>query len=273
MSNLSIHRITSLELPQLQPYHTLRRPQDHLEQGIFVAEGEKVVRRFLSSDWQTISLLLTEEWLEEIVRTADERRLDGVEIFVGEKALLETIVGFPLHQGIMAVGRTPTELPLPELVPRLPAPFFLVALDGLVHAENVGVVVRNCAAFGVDAILVSRTTASPYLRRAVRNSMGGIFKLPCFHAKNLAHSLDWLKIAHNTRVIIADAHAEQTIDRADFSGNICVVFGNEDAGVSADVESVATDKIGIPMHSGMNSLNVASASAVVLYEARRRRTS
>lgn len=271
MSNLSIHRISSLELPQLQPYRTLRRPQDHLELGIFVAEGEKVVRRFLSSDWQAISLLLTEEWLEEIVHTTDEKRLNGVEIFVGGKALLETIVGFPLHQGIMAVGKTPTELPLSELVPKVPTPFFLVALDGLVHAENVGVVVRNCAAFGVGAILVSKTTASPYLRRAVRNSMGGIFRLPCVHTEDLATSLDWLKKNHNARIIIADAHAEQEVDSADFSGNICIVFGNEDAGVSDEVNTVATDRVRIPMRNSTDSLNVASASAVVLYKGRRGR--
>ncbi|MBX2990992.1 MAG: RNA methyltransferase [Bacteroidetes bacterium] len=271
MSNLNIEHIISLDSPQLQPYRTLRRPQDHLDQGIFVAEGEKVVRRFLDSDWKVISLLLTPEWLEAIVPSTTESRLRAAQIFVGGKNLLETIVGFPLHQGIMAVGEVPREASLEATIQRLPSPHFLVALDGLVHAENVGVVVRNCAGFGVDGILIGKTTASPYLRRAVRNSMGGIFKLPCKHVDDLAVSLAWLKNNYATRIIIADAHAETTVDRANFSGNICIVFGNEDAGVSEEVNAIATDRVRIPMHNSTDSLNVASASAVVLWEGRRGR--
>ncbi len=271
MAKLLVHRIGSLELPQLQPYRTLRRPQGHLEQGIFVAEGEKVVRRFLASDWTVLSLLMTQEWFDAIIPSVNELRLEGVEIFVGEKKMLETIVGFPLHQGIMGVGRVPTERSLRETIAVLPSPHFLLALDGLVHAENVGTVVRNCAAFGVDGIIVGKTSASPYLRRAVRNSMGGVFKVPVVHVENLAASLDWLKNSHGTRIIIADAHAEQTIHDTDFAGNICIAFGNEDAGISESVEAVATDRVRIPMHKSTDSLNVASASAVMLYEARKRR--
>ena len=271
MANLLVHRIDSLELPQLQPYRTLRRPQGHLEQGIFVAEGEKVVRRFLASEWNVISLLMTQEWFDAIIPSVNELRLEGVEIFIGEKKMLETIVGFPVHQGIMGVGRVPTERSLRETIAVLPSPHFLVALDGLVHAENVGVVVRNCAAFGVDGIIVSKTSASPYLRRAVRNSMGGIFKLPCVHVDDLANALLNLHQQFNTRIIIADAHAEASIHDVDFSGNICIVLGNEDEGVSKSVEAIATMKVSIPMQKQTDSLNVASASAVMLYEARKRR--
>ncbi len=271
MPVVSVHKIQSLELPALLPYRTLRRPQTHLHQGIFVAEGEKVVRRFLASDWKVISLLLTQEWLDALLPDIDPSRLISIDVFVGEKTLLETIVGFPLHQGIMAVGKVPIEQSPEEMIAHLPHPHFLVALDGLVHAENVGVVVRNCAGFGVDGILVSTTSASPYLRRAVRNSMGGVFKTPVLHIENLAASLAWLKERHHARIIIADAHATRTIHEMDFGGNICIVFGNEDAGVSEKVEATATDHVTIPMYKSTDSLNVASASAVMLYEARRRR--
>jgi tRNA G18 (ribose-2'-O)-methylase SpoU len=269
--NHCVQRITSLQLPQLQPYRTLRRSQEHLTQGIFVAEGEKVVRRFLDSNWPVISLLLTQEWYDAITPAVAQSRLMGVDIFIGEKQLLESIVGFPLHQGIMAVGQVPRERSLEEMIDQLPSPHLLVALDGLVHAENVGVVVRNCAGFGVDGILIGKTTASPYLRRAVRNSMGGIFKLPCLHAEQLAASLAWLGKHRGTRIMVADAHAEQTIHNANLSGCICIVFGNEDAGVSREVEAVATDRVCIPMHNATDSLNVASACAVLLYEAAKQR--
>lgn len=270
IQSFRVHHISSLETPELHPYRTLRRPQEHLAQGIFVAEGEKVVRRFLVSDWQVVSLLMTQVWFDEVIPSIHESRLDGVEIFIGAHDLLNTIVGFPLHQGIMGIGKVPREQSLEDSIARLPVSHFLVALDGLVHAENVGAVVRNCAGFGVDGILVSRTSASPYLRRAVRNSMGGVFKVPVVHVEDLATSLDWLKNNHGTRIIIADAHGDQTIYETNFSGPICISLGNEDAGVSESVEAVATERVQIPMHKSTDSLNVASASAVMLYEARRR---
>lgn len=271
MPSYRVRSVTSLDAPELQPYRTLRRPVEHLKQGIFVAEGEKVVRRFLASNWPVVSLLVTQEWFETILPTLDEHRLDNVDVFLAEKKLLETIVGFPLHQGIMAVGRVPAERSLEEMVTRIPSPHFLVALDGLENAENVGVVVRNCAGFGVHGIVVSLTSASPYLRRAVRNSMGGIFVVPVVHVQNLASSLAGLRDHHGTNIIVADAAGERTIDEIDLRGNICIVFGNENAGVSAEVEAVATQRVRIPMDNATDSLNVASASAVMLFEARRQR--
>ncbi len=273
MTSYTLHHISSLDIPQLQPYRTLRRVHEHLQKRIFVAEAEKVVRRFLQSDWNVVSLLLTKEWFEMLIPTVEESRLAGVDIFVGEKKLLESIVGFTLHQGIMAVGNVPADRSLKEIMDILPSPHFLVALDGLVHAENVGVVVRNCAGFGVDGIISGKNSASPYLRRAIRNSMGGIFKLPVVHANELAGSLTSLKDQYSTRIIIADAHAERTMEEMDLTGNICIVFGNEDEGVTHEVNAVATDRVRIPMSKSTDSLNVASASAVVLYEARNQRNS
>ncbi len=271
MPAYTLHHISSLDIPQLQPYRTLRRVHEHLQKRIFVAEAEKVVRRFLLSDWQIISLLLTQEWFDTMIPSIPASRLQGVDIFVGPKELLETIVGFSLHQGIMAVGKVPTDRPLADIVSEAGSPHLLVALDGLVHAENVGTIVRNCAGFGVHGIIAGRNSASPYLRRAIRNSMGGIFKIPVVHIDSLAASLEWLKQHHSTRIIIADAHAERIIYETDFSGNICIVLGNEDEGVTQEVESVATDRVRIPMSNSTNSLNVASASAVMLYEAGKNR--
>ncbi|MER3523907.1 MAG: hypothetical protein C4326_07520 [Ignavibacteria bacterium] len=270
MNEYRVHRVTSLEIPQLAPYRTLRRTAQHLQEGIFVAEGGKVVTRLLDSHWRVVSMLMTDEWFTTILFLVGAERLHGVDVFLAGKPLLESIVGFRLHQGIMAVGKLPAERSLHELLAPIPQPYVIVALDGLVHAENVGVVVRNCAAFGVDAILVSSTSASPYLRRAVRNSMGGVFRVPVLHVEHLPLTLDELKHHYAFSIIVADAHAERTLESADVSGNVCVVFGNEDKGVSEDVQPTATQRIRIPMHNAMDSLNVASASAVMLYEIRRR---
>ena len=247
----------------MQPYRTLRRPLQHIRDGIFVAEGGNVVHRLLESGLTILSILLTPDWLEDLT---GRHSLEGVNIFVADKKLAESIVGYSLHQGVMAVAKVPEEPPLNELLDQLPHPFLLVALDGIVSAENVGVIVRNCAAFGVDAVLADRTSASPYLRRAVRNSMGAVFRLPVLHL-NLADSLPKL----NCRIIATTPAGEESLPDLNFSGDVCLVFGNEGRGVSKQVLDKADVHAAIPMRNSTDSLNVGSSSAVFLYEISKRR--
>ncbi len=268
--NVRVEKITSLDLEELQPYRTLRRPQQHIEAGIFVAEGEKVVRRLLESDLAVVSLLLTPEWYDTLSST-NTPLPQSARVFVAPQALIESIVGFNLHQGVMAVAQVPKPLSIEELVPRLPHPHLLVALDGLVNSENVGVVMRNCAAFGVDAVIVGETSSSPYLRRAVRNSMGTVFRLPVVHVPNLVAALRTLKNNLGTKVVATDLRGNKSIHSEVLAENVCIVLGNEGTGVSAPVLDVATNRMVIPMLSETDSLNVANASAVLLYEARRQR--
>jgi tRNA G18 (ribose-2'-O)-methylase SpoU len=280
--NYKTYKITSLDLPELQPYRTLRRPLEHIQQGIFVAEGEKVVRRLIDSDLIIISMLMTPQWFDELskdkIQTSTIARnpsfiLPPPIIYIAEKNLLESIVGFNLHQGIMAVAKVPKTLSLEEMIAKVPKPHLLMAMDGLVNAENVGVVVRNCAGFGVDGIIVGETSSSPYLRRAVRNSMGTVFTIPVVHSTNLNESLTILRMKYGTRIIAAHPHEQSSIYSTDFKGNVCIVLGNEGEGVSNTVLDTCDLHVAIPMMKGTDSLNVASASAVFLYEVRKQRDS
>lgn len=270
-SSQNIVRIHSLKHEGLSPYLTLRRPKEHWDRGIFVAEGEKVVIRLLSSNLPVISMLLTPEWYEKLLSRTQSADLRHVTIYVAEKELLETIVGFNLHQGIMAVAAIPPSRPLDEILSACRSPFMLVALDGLVNAENIGVVVRNASAFGIDALIAGERSGSPFLRRAVRNSMGAVFSLPVVHAVSLASTLTMVRDHHGTRILAAAPSGDLTIGEADFSGNICIVLGNEGEGVSGDIAHLADACVSIPMMNDTDSLNVANACAVILYEARRRR--
>jgi tRNA G18 (ribose-2'-O)-methylase SpoU len=261
----------SLDEIDLQPYRTLRRPLEHQRNGIFVAEGEKVVRRLLGSSLEVLTVLLTPEWLEEY-RPLLEQRPDTLRVYVAPKPVVEDIVGYNLHQGIMAVARIPQPLTLQETLAGIRPPALLVAVDGLTNAENLGVLVRNCAAFNADAVLVGETSSSPYLRRAVRNSMGTVFDLPVVHLVSLADSLHELRSNHSVRVIAAHPHTEQAeLSQASMKGNCCIVFGSEGEGISASVLAACDELVAIPMREGVDSLNVASASAVFLYEAQRQR--
>jgi tRNA G18 (ribose-2'-O)-methylase SpoU len=267
--------VSSLDLPELEPYRTLRRPLDHQKQGIFVAEGEKVVRRLLDSGLSVVSLLLTPQWFERIEGVLRERygelRQPPPEIFISDQKFLERIVGFNLHQGIMAVARIPEERNLGELIRESPKPCLFIALDGLVNSENVGIVVRCAGAFGVDGIIVGETSSSPYLRRAVRNSMGAVFRLPVVHVKNLVETL---RDIADRRIHVIAAHPDGNgrIFETDFRRDVCLVFGNEGEGISQQVLSVCPTHVAIPMLNHTDSINVASASAVFLYEVRRQRT-
>jgi tRNA G18 (ribose-2'-O)-methylase SpoU len=263
-----IHRVTSLAVNELKPYLTLRRPEDHWKQGIFVAEGEKVVRRLIASRLTIVSFLLTREWHERLVQEGLLEAYGDTQIFIAEMPLLRQIVGYRLHQCLLAVARVPPE-PSHDM---LPEPHLLFAIDGLVLSENVGVIVRNCAAFGVDAMLVGENASSPYLRRSVRNSMGTLFGLRVMHPRSLVADLNRLHHERGTRIIGTDAAAGQSVTKANLGGNLCLVVGNEEAGISVEVRAVCDEFVSIPMWNAVDSVNVASATGIVLYEARRQRT-
>ena len=143
-------------------------------------------------------------------------------------------------------------------------------LDALTSAENLGALVRNSAAFGVHAMLVGETSSSPFLRRAVRSSMGAIFQLPIVELSNLAQTLLDLR-QHKIRCLAAHPHTRRTVSQADFTGDCCLVLGSEGYGISPAVLAACDEAVAIPMSSGVDSLNVGSAGAVFLYEANRQR--
>ena len=169
-----------------------------------------------------------------------------------------------------------------------PKPRLLVAVDALTNAENLGALVRNCVAFGVQALLVGETCSSPFLRRAVRNSMGTIFQLPVIelaklglrhrfktkpHAmsRTLTECLKELR-QRGIRCIAAHPHTDKKfLSQADFSGDCCLVFGSEGDGISPAALEACDEAVAIPMPPAVDSLNVGAAAAVFLYEVARQR--
>lgn len=260
---MNLTRVQSLEHPSLQPYRTLRRSVDHEKHGIFVAEGEKVVRRLLQSGLDVLSLLLTEERFAALRDDLENRNLQN--IFIASRDLLATIVGFPFHHGAMAVGKIPASRSLDQVLNSVPKPAVLAAVDGLTNSENLGALVRNCVAFGVQVLIVGETSSSPYLRRAVRNSMGAVFTLPIVHVDNLAETLANLRQEKILTIAAHPSSREHLTSSSEFPASCCVVFGSEGEGLSPGVLDACDRTIGISMGDGVDSLNVASASAVLLF--------
>lgn len=154
---------------------------------------------------------------------------------------------------------------------QLARPLLLVAADGIANAHNVGVLVRNCAGFSADALLVAENSCSPFLRRAVGASVGTIFKLPAVELTNLCETLKVLK-ERGIWCVAAHPHTDQrTLMDADFRRDVCVVFGAEGEGIRREVLALCDEAVAIPMPKDVDSLNVGSASAVFLYEVARQR--
>jgi len=301
MNNLRIQKISSLELPELAPYRSLKRSAEHAALGIFVVEGDKVLHRLLESEFTVVSVLLLESRLAEFEPLLRARPEKEIAVFVCEKPAMAELVGFEIYQGVLAIGKIPAPQSLGKILAASPRPRFFAAMDGVGNAENIGVLMRNCVAFGVQALVVGETCSSPFVRRAVRNSMGAIFKLPVLelangsasrwgerprephqakpdgspgvspHQSTLAQTLQELR-AHGVRCIAAHPHTDKKVlSQADFTGDCCIVFGSEGHGISAPVLAACDEAVAIPMANEVDSLNVSAAAAVFLYEVNRQR--
>lgn len=267
--------------PRLAPFRNLKAQVDHLNQGVFVAEGEKVIRRLLESPHRVEAVLVPPDRVRDYEPMLAARP-EAITLFVAETEVLRDLTGYSIFQGQLALAQVPRAVSVDELL-SLPRPHLFAAIDGLSNAENVGAVIRNAAALGVQAIIVGETSGHAYLRRSVRSSMGTIFQLP-YHACSTARSsgtpaagLDFATTlaqlrAHGVRCLAAHPHTDRrTVWEADLTGDSCIVFGSEGEGLRPEVLAACDEAVAIPMRDSVDSLNVASAAAVFFAEAHRQR--
>lgn len=267
---IRVRNIDTLELPELWPYRTMKMQAEHRQQRIFVAEGEKVVQRLLESSFPVQSAIMPSRWLDQL-RPLIEKRAEDITVYVAERKALEQLTGFSMYQGLLAVGMIPVIHTLDTFLQQSTPPRLLVAVEGVHEALNIGVLVRSSAAFGIHGFIVGETSSSPYLRRAVRSSMGAIFKMPVLEPVSLVETLKELR-RRGLRCVAAHPHADcKTPKNIDFTTDACIVLGNEGAGLSPQVLEVCNESAAIPMSLDVDSLNVGTAGAVFMYEAARQR--
>ena len=268
----SVHPIVSFDDPRLQPFKEMRQQYDQYRQEIFIAEGDKVVLRVLETNVQVVSVLMLPKWLDEMGPML-ARRPEQIDVFTAERALLEQLIGYKHYQGLLAVCRVPCPLSLEKVLEQSDRPYFFMATDELNNSENLGVLVRNAAAFGAQALINGDTSCSPYLRRSVRSSMCNIFKLPFVQSSNLVETIGHLR-ARGIRCIAAHPHTDRrNVYETDFTQDCCIIFGSEGIGISKAVLDACDEAVAIPMHCDVDSLNVGSAAAVFFFEVNRQRQS
>ncbi|HEX9047995.1 MAG TPA: RNA methyltransferase [Verrucomicrobiae bacterium] len=265
-----ITAVQDLDAPELALYRTLRRVEEHERAGVLVAANHKVIKRLLASRYTVLSALMTPAWLAKFEPQL-RARTEAISVYVADEPLLETITGYKMHQGALAVARIPPQPDLESLLANSPRPLLLTAVEGIASTENMGAIVRNCAAFGIHFLIVGETCGSPFQRRAVAGSMGTIFEQAVLCVPKLADTLARLR-GRGVRCLAAHPRADaRKLAAVNLRGDSCLVFGAEGPGLTDAALAACDDMVEIPMPSHMNSLNVAVATGIFLYEATRQR--
>lgn len=261
-----MEEITDIEDPRVKFYRSLRyTPKSHIQAKVFVAEGEKTVVRLLKSNLRVHSIFAIKEFFELYKDLIFNKRVEKSRLLFANKELMENIVGFHLHSGIMAIGYQPEDVSLGELSNTV------VGLNGINSSENVGLIVRNCRAFEINSLLVDEYSTSPFLRRAIRVSMGNVFWMNVRHSKNFTSELMALK---ELGFIIIGAEIYPNafeLWKYKFPTKAVVLFGNESTGLDNRVVKICDDIIQIPIASNVDSLNVGVSVGILLYELNRQK--
>lgn len=265
---MPIHHILSLDEPALRVFASLTEAQLRSrlepEKGLFIAESPKVIRVALSAGYQPTALLCEERHIagdaaDIIARCGD------IPVYTGPRELLAALTGYTLTRGVLCAMRRPQPLAVAGVCQGASR---IVVIDGVVDTTNIGAIFRSAAALGIDAVLLTPTSCDPLNRRAVRVSMGTVFQVPWTWLTTPISSLHALgyqtvAMALTDRSIPLDAPELKRQPR------LALIMGTEGDGLAPGVIAEADHTVRIPMHHGVDSLNVAAASAVAFWELRK----
>lgn len=235
------------------------------EGGLYIAESAKVIARAVRAGHRPRSVLVQEKWLEDVRAVLGEE--SSVPVYVVAPDVAEAITGYVVHRGALAAMHRPE---LPSVADVVSSARRVVVLEDIVDHTNVGAIFRAAAGLGADAVLVSPRCADPLYRRSVRVSMGTVFQVPWTRlpewreARGILHELDF----HLAALALADDAVALDAFAASAPSRVALMLGAEGDGLSRRALEAADTVVTIPMMGGVDSLNVAAASAVALWELR-----
>jgi tRNA G18 (ribose-2'-O)-methylase SpoU len=265
----TLHEISDPADPRLADYRDLRDVQmrKHLEaeHGLFLAEGEKVVRRAVEGGFTPRSFLMAPRWLDGL---ADVLGTTDAPCYVMSESLAEEVTGFHVHRGALA---SLERRPLPSVAEVLDGARSVLVLEDIIDHTNVGAILRSGAALGFDAVLLAPRCADPLYRRSIKVAMGAVFSTPWTRLPDWGDALPSLSRAGFTTVALTLAPDSTPLEDA-VAGldRVALVLGSEGHGLSKRWEQAADRRAIIPMREGIDSLNVAAATAVACYVTARR---
>ena len=271
MSN--IIEITDINAPELDPYARLTENQlrNRLKpsEAVFIAESRTVITLALDAGVVPVSILAERGMIEGLGRNIIARCPD-VPIYTADKELLEKLTGYSLSQGILSVMRRPSPMTASEVCKGARR---VAVLENIMDAGNVGAIIRSAAALGVDAVLLSPKCSDPLNRRSARVSMGTVFQIPWAYITNdreewSERGVDLLRSLGFTTAAMALSDDSVSVDepRLKQAERLAIILGTEGTGLMQPTVSAAEFTVKIPMFHGVDSLNVAAASAVAFWE-------
>ncbi|GGE89497.1 TrmH family RNA methyltransferase [Mycetocola zhadangensis] len=238
--------------------------------GLYIAESHKVIARALAAGHIPRSILLQEQWIADVTPLLAD--FPDVPVYVGDAATLESLTGYHMHRGALAAMHRPPLLPMEDLIRDATR---IVILEDIVDHTNVGAIFRAVAGIGADAVLITPRCADPLYRRSVRVSMGTVLQVPWTRMPEWPEARRLLD--HAGFHVAALALDDRAITLDEFSANlpdkIALTLGAEGDGLSGQALEAADTTVIIPMKHGVDSLNVAAASAVALWAVRDQRAS
>lgn len=268
--------ITSLKDRGLEVYGTLTEAQlrNKLEpeKGIFIAESPKVINVALDAGFEPLSLLCERKHIDGDARSIIERCPAEMPVYTGSRELLTQLTGYTLTRGVLCAMRRPKPLSPEEICKDARR---IVVLHGVVDTTNVGAIFRSAAALGVDAVLMTRDSCDPLNRRAVRVSMGSVFLVPWtwLDAEDgtAAGTIHKLQEIGFTTAAMALRKDDISIDSPCLKATerLALIMGTEGDGLPDAVIDAADLVVKIPMHHGVDSLNVGNAAAIAFWELRK----
>lgn len=273
----NIIEITSLNLPELDAYARLTesqlRSRREPEKGIFIAEGLTVIGHALDAGCIPLSFLVERRHIEGKARATIEK-CPGIPVYTADSAVLAQLTGFALTRGVLCAMRRPPARSMEEV---LRGARRVAVLENIVDPTNVGAVFRSAAALGMDAILLSPSCCDPLNRRSVRVSMGTVFQLPWARVSDDAAAwprpgIDRLRsLGFKTAALALSENAVSIEDPGLCAEEkLALLLGSEGDGLTAETIAACDYTVIIPMSHGVNSLNVAAASAVAFWQLRAR---
>jgi tRNA G18 (ribose-2'-O)-methylase SpoU len=230
-------------------------------EGLFLAEGEKVILRALAAGFAPRSVLLERKWLPGL---ADAFSKYDINVYLADELVLKAVVGYRLHRGALAAF---TRRRQPSVEEVLAGASFVVVLEDLVDHTNVGLIFRSAAALGAGAILVSPQCADPLYRRSVKVSMGAVFTVPWTRAQPWPDLLTRLGDMGYARLALTPGPDSVSLRDVGVRPDqrVALLVGTEGAGLSSIALTSVDQRVRIPMANGMDSLNAAAAAAIACF--------
>ncbi len=254
--------------PRVAAYRDIRERDLVGRQGRFVGEGKVVLDVLFSSGrFEAESALILDARMEGMAATLAKAPA-GMPVHVASRAVMDAVAGFPMHRGVLAIGRRRMAESMEGLLSRLPGRALVLALVGIANHDNMGAIFRNAAAFGADAVLLDETCCDPLYRKAIRVSVGAALKVPFVSASSGERIAEVLAAARFDQIALSP-QGKVDIRDIERGERMALYLGTEGEGLPASLmHGLAT--VRIPIADGFDSLNVATAAAVALHEMRNR---